>query len=193
MLLKQAIVSPFACPNTVSYGQARRKNPILPSAGASSKSNNMFKSTFPQPPEQRQDAPGHYALVNGLTMYYELRGSGQPLVLLPGGFATIDLSFGQLLPTLSKTRQVIAVELQGHGHTADIDRPLYYELMADDIAALLTHLGLGQVDLFRLFVGRGRGATNCDPASRGGCASSWSPRPPARALAGPPRSAQAWP
>lgn len=115
----------------------------------------MVKSTSPDPPEQHQDAPGHYALVNGLTMYYELHGTGQPLVLLPGGFATIDLSFGQLLPTLSQSRQAIAVELQGHGHTADIDRPLHYELLADDIAALLTHLSLRQADLFGFSLGGG--------------------------------------
>jgi pimeloyl-ACP methyl ester carboxylesterase len=88
-------------------------------------------------------------------MYYELHGTGQPLVLLPGGFATIDLSFRQLLPALAQTRQAIAVELQGHGHTADIDRPLRYELLADDIAALITHLGVGPADLFGFSLGGG--------------------------------------
>ena len=63
-------------------------------------------------------------------------GTGEPLVVIPGGLMTIDM-MGPLLPSLAKTRQVIAVEPQGHGHTADIDRPLTYEQMADDIAALI--------------------------------------------------------
>lgn len=95
-----------------------------------------------------------YASVNGLEMYYEIHGSGEPLVLLPGAFMTID-GFGSLLPTLAESRQVIAVELQGHGHTADIDRPLRFESMADDIAALIAHLGHAQVDLFGYSLGGG--------------------------------------
>ena len=63
-----------------------------------------------------------YAQVKGLDLYYEVHGTGNPLVLLPGGLLTIGLSFGAILPVLAETRQVIAVELQGHGHTADIDR-----------------------------------------------------------------------
>jgi pimeloyl-ACP methyl ester carboxylesterase len=73
-----------------------------------------------------------YAPVNGLSMYHEIHGSGEPLVLLHGGLDTIDTCFGKLLPLLAETRQVIAVELQAHGRTADIDRPLSYELMADE-------------------------------------------------------------
>src|SRR3712207_8350391 len=68
-----------------------------------------------------------YAWVNGLHMYYEIHGTGQPLVLLHGAFSAIGTSFGALLPELATTRQVIAVELQGHGRTADIDRPLSLE------------------------------------------------------------------
>src|SRR5262245_38306214 len=75
-----------------------------------------------------------YAPVNGLSMYYEIHGNGRPLVLLHGGFGTIETDFGQLLPTLAQTRRVIAVEQQGHGHTADVNRPLRYEQMADDVA-----------------------------------------------------------
>jgi len=96
-----------------------------------------------------------YAPVNGVDLYYEVHGIGEPLVLLHGGFATIDLMFGQLLPALAEGRQVIAVELQGHGHTADIDRPLRYELMADDIAALLDHLGVERADIFGYSLGGG--------------------------------------
>src|SRR5829696_1738768 len=76
-----------------------------------------------------------YAPVNGLKMYYEIHGEGQPLVLLHGAFSAIGTSFGALLPELAKSRQVIAFELQAHGRTADIDRPLSIEQLADDVAA----------------------------------------------------------
>jgi pimeloyl-ACP methyl ester carboxylesterase len=97
---------------------------------------------------------GSYALVNGLNIYYEIHGVGEPLVLLAGGFMTIE-AMGQVLSPLSESRQVIAVELQGHGHTADIDRPLSFELMADDIAALIKHLRLEQADIFGFSLGGG--------------------------------------
>src|SRR5262249_22841947 len=96
-----------------------------------------------------------YAAVNGLNMYYEIHGTGQPLVLLHGAFSAIGTSFGQLLPSLAKTRQVIAFELQGHGHTADIDRPLSLEQMADDAAAALQQLGIEQADIFGYSMGAG--------------------------------------
>src|SRR5437763_1541341 len=99
---------------------------------------------------------GSYARVNGLDLYYELHGSGQPHVVLPGSFWTIG-AMGELVPQLALSRRVIAVELQGHGHTADIERPLRYELMADDIAALIRHLGLAQADMFGYSLGGGVG------------------------------------
>src|ERR671938_909633 len=95
---------------------------------------------------------GNYAEVNGLNMYYEIHGSGQPLVLLHGAYMTIDL-MGEIVPALAESRQVIAVELQGHGHTADIDRPLTYEPMADDVAALIGYLGVEQADVFGFSMG----------------------------------------
>src|SRR5260221_11839615 len=101
------------------------------------------------------NAKDSYALVNDLNRYYEIHGSGESLVLLHSGLATIDMLFAQLLPLLAETRQVIAVELQAHGHTADIDRPLRFELMADDIAALIKHLGRGRADLFGYSLGGG--------------------------------------
>ncbi|HEX6479462.1 MAG TPA: alpha/beta hydrolase [Ktedonobacteraceae bacterium] len=101
-----------------------------------------------------KDQRGSYARVNGLDLYYELQGSGQPLVVLPGAFYTIE-AMGELVPQLALSRRVIAVELQGHGHTADIERPLRYESMADDIAALIRHLGLAQADMFGYSLGGG--------------------------------------
>ena len=97
---------------------------------------------------------GDYAEVNGFNIYYEIHGTGQPLVLLHGAYMTIDL-MGEVVPALAESRQVIAVELQGHGRTADIDRPLSYELMADDIAALIEHLALEKADLFGYSMGGG--------------------------------------
>jgi pimeloyl-ACP methyl ester carboxylesterase len=93
--------------------------------------------------------------VHGLDIYYEVYGAGEPLVLLHGALSTIRTSFGKVLPGLAKGRQVIAVELQGHGHTADLDRPLSYEQMADDTAALVRQLGVERADLFGYSMGGG--------------------------------------
>jgi pimeloyl-ACP methyl ester carboxylesterase len=91
---------------------------------------------------------GHYANVNGLKMYYEVHGNGFPLVLIHGGGSTIGTTFGRILPALAKTHKVIAVELQAHGHTADIDRPLSFEQDADDVAELLRQLQIDKADIF---------------------------------------------
>lgn len=98
---------------------------------------------------------GSYISVHGLNMYYEIRGAGQPLVLLHGAFSAIGTSFGKILPGLAETRQVIAFELQAHGHTADIDRPLTIEGMADDVAAALQAMDIQQADVFGYSMGAG--------------------------------------
>ena len=90
-----------------------------------------------------------YAPVNGLKMYYEVYGSGgTPLVLIHGAFSAIGTSFAALIPGLAANRQVIGVELQGHGHTADIDRPMSLEAFADDTVSLVNSLGIEQADYF---------------------------------------------
>jgi len=89
-----------------------------------------------------------YAQVNGLNMYYEIHGTGRPLVLLHGNLSTIDVDFGRIIPALAKTRQVIAVEQQAHGHTADIDRPLTIQNWTDDTAVLLRSLDVTGADVF---------------------------------------------
>jgi len=94
-----------------------------------------------------------YASLNGIQLYYEVRGSGRPLVLLHGGVLTIDLTFGPLLTPLAAGRQVIAVELQGHGHTAIGDRPMTIEALASDVVALLDQLGIAEADLFGFSLG----------------------------------------
>lgn len=103
---------------------------------------------------QNTAVQGKYASINGLEMYYEVHGSGgTPLILLHGAFSAIGTSFAAMLPQLAQGRQVIGVELQGHGRTADIDRPLRIETMADDVAALVKHLGFEKVDLYGYSMG----------------------------------------
>ena len=95
-----------------------------------------------------------YAPVNGLQMYYEIHGSGgRPLLLLHGGLFNIDLQFGEVLPGLAETRQVIATDFQAHGRTGDIDRPLTSANLASDVLELLKHLGIPRVDVFGFSVG----------------------------------------
>src|SRR3989442_12432951 len=87
--------------------------------------------------------PGKYAEVNGINLYYETHGSGRPLILLHGGLGSGEM-FGPVLPLLAERHQVVGADLQGHGRTADMDRPLDVRLMAGDIAALIDHLGLAK-------------------------------------------------
>src|SRR6266700_916188 len=95
-----------------------------------------------------------YAPVNGLNLFYEIHGTGEPLILLHGGLGATEI-FSDIMPSLSNSRQVIAVDLQAHGRTADIDRPLSYEAMADDIAALIKYLGLEKADVMGYSLGGG--------------------------------------
>ncbi|MCE7982483.1 MAG: alpha/beta hydrolase [Caldilinea sp. CFX5] len=106
---------------------------------------------------ETQKVTSGYADVNGLQMYYEIHGaahSGPPLVVLHGAYMTIH-AMGKIVPLLAQSRQVIAAEMQGHGHTADIDRPLTYEQMADDVAALLEQLNVEQADVLGYSMGGG--------------------------------------
>lgn len=104
--------------------------------------------TADEPREKSAKAEGKYAAVNGLKMYYETHGAGKPLVVLHGAFG-----WATDYPLLSKTHQLIAPELQGHAHTADIDRPLTVEQMADDVAALLKQLKIERADVFGYSMG----------------------------------------
>src|SRR5207302_1541921 len=97
---------------------------------------------------------GQYAEVNGINLYYETHGAGRPLILLHGGLGSGEM-FGPVLPALAERHQVIAVDLQGHGRTADIDRPIDVRLMAGDIAALIDHLRLATPDLMGYSLGGG--------------------------------------
>jgi pimeloyl-ACP methyl ester carboxylesterase len=96
-----------------------------------------------------------YAPVNGLKMYYEIHGSGEPVVLLHGAFMAISGDWNDWIGALSKTRKVIAVEMQGHGRTADIKRDITYENLADDVAALLDYLKIPNADIIGYSLGAG--------------------------------------
>jgi pimeloyl-ACP methyl ester carboxylesterase len=97
---------------------------------------------------------GAYADVNGLHLYYETHGAGKPLILLHGGLGSGEM-FGPVIGALAASRQVIVPDLQGHGRTADVDRPIDIKLMADDIAALIDHLGLEKPDVVGYSLGGG--------------------------------------
>lgn len=101
-----------------------------------------------------QDAHSGFAPVNGLNLYYEIHGEGQPLIMLHGGVSASE-SFGRNLTELAKTRKVIALHLQGHGRTKDIDRPLRFESMADDVAALMAFLKIEKADVLGYSLGGG--------------------------------------
>src|SRR5688572_23797948 len=102
-----------------------------------------------------QESKTGYAPVNGLKMYYEVHGRGDPVVVLHGSFMTITNNWTAMIPRLSKSRQVIAVEMQGHGRTADINRAFSYENLADDIATLLDYMKIKQVDVLGYSMGGG--------------------------------------
>ncbi|QNR85000.1 alpha/beta hydrolase [Pedobacter riviphilus] len=97
--------------------------------------------------QQLKPAESGYAPVNGLKVYYEVYGEGKPLVLLHGAFMTIETNWGQLIPELSKTRKVIAVELQGHGHTPFSDRKLDQSTLASDVEGVMNHLKVDSADV----------------------------------------------
>src|SRR5690349_19617214 len=97
---------------------------------------------------------GQYADVNGINLYYETHGAGRPMILLHGGLGSGEM-FGPVLPQLAERHQVVTVDLQGHGRTADIDRPIDIRLMAGDIAALIEHLGLDRPDVVGYSLGGG--------------------------------------
>src|ERR1700737_4773853 len=95
---------------------------------------------------------GKYASVNGINLYYEIHGTGKPLILLHGGVETFA-TFAAIAPTLALDHQVIGVDLYGHGHTALTERPIRFEHMADDIAGLIQHLGLEKADVLGFSLG----------------------------------------
>jgi len=102
----------------------------------------------------KSNPKGHYADINGLKLYYEIHGAGKPVILLHGGLGALEM-FGPNLEALTESHQVIALDLQGHGRTADIDRPLSVLLMADDVAGLIRYLKLDRPDIVGYSLGGG--------------------------------------
>src|SRR6186997_3462838 len=117
-------------------------------SGCNNPQDTKMNNSSTEPKEVMQDSISDYAPVNGLNMYYEIHGTGTPLVLIHGGGSTIQTTFGRVLHSFAKTHKVIAVEMQAHGHTADIDRPLSFEQDADDVAELLKQLNIDKADIF---------------------------------------------
>ncbi|HSC37334.1 MAG TPA: alpha/beta hydrolase, partial [Chitinophagaceae bacterium] len=106
----------------------------------------MFAASQSNGQQIKPSASG-YAPVNGIKVYYEVYGGGRPLVLLHGAFMTIDMNWGQLIPELSKTRKVIAIELQGHGHTPFSDRKLSFPALASDVTGVMDYLKIDSADV----------------------------------------------
>ena len=119
-----------------------------PSSAGSTRISTMTRA----PRARLAPVSSGYADVNGIKLYHEIYGQGEPLVLLHGGLMTIGEMFAPLEP-FAKTHKVIAVELQGHGRTADTDRPLSFATLGDDIAALLDHLNIAKTDIVGLSLG----------------------------------------
>ena len=107
----------------------------------------LFFTVFPSYGQQGKPADSGYVPVNGIKVYYEVYGEGRPLVLLHGAFYTIQMNWGQLIPELSKTRKVIAIELQGHGHTPFSDRKLDMATLASDVAGVMDYLKVDSADV----------------------------------------------
>src|SRR2546429_1002597 len=97
-------------------------------------------------------ATGHRVKINGMRMYYEVSGAGEPLIVLHGAYMNIP-TMGAIIPELAKTHRVYALELQGHGRTTDIDRPITYPNLADDVAAFMDAVGLRKADVFGYSMG----------------------------------------
>jgi pimeloyl-ACP methyl ester carboxylesterase len=123
----------------------------------------MFRATFiatalavAGPASTQAEPTGERVQVNGMEMYYEVSGAGEPLIVLHGAYMTIP-SMGPIIPKLAETHKVYAVELQGHGRTNDIDRPITYQNLADDVAAFMEAVGLEQADVFGYSMGAATG------------------------------------
>ena len=97
--------------------------------------------------QQIKPSNSGYAPVNGIKVYYEVYGEGKPIILLHGAFYTINMNWGQLIPELSKTRKVIAIEMQGHGHTPYSDRKLDIKTLAKDVEKLMDYLKIDSADV----------------------------------------------
>src|ERR1700740_1774702 len=113
----------------------------------------IFLTVFQSNGQNTKPAASGYAPVNGIKVYYEVYGKGTPIVLLHGAFYTIDMNWGQLIPELSKTRKIIALEMQGHGHSPYADRQVSITTLASDVEGVMDYLKIDRADV----AGYGRG------------------------------------
>src|ERR1700704_327623 len=107
----------------------------------------LFFTVFQSNGQQSKPAGSGYVPVNGIKGYYEVYGEGKPIVLLHGAFMTIEMNWGELIPELSKTRKVIAIEMQGHGHTPFSDRELSITTLASDVEKVMDFLKIDSADI----------------------------------------------
>ena len=107
----------------------------------------LFLTAFKSNGQQIKPAKSGYAPVNGIEVYYEVYGEGKPLILLHGAFYTIEMNWGQLIPELSKTRKIIAIEFQGHGHSPYSDRKLDIATLARDVEGVMDYLKIDTADV----------------------------------------------
>ena len=107
----------------------------------------LFFTVFQSNGQQSKPADSGYVPVNGIKVYYEVYGEGRPIILLHGAFMTIELNWGKVIPELSKTRKVIAIELQGHGHTPYSDRKLDFATLASDVEGVMNYLKVDSADV----------------------------------------------
>ena len=133
----------------------RAGSQVAPGARASAKQLNLVQIQQHQTMKTAALPTTGYAPVNGVNMYYEVHGTGEPVVLLHGSFMTITTNWQDMIAALSMTRTVVAVEMQGHGRTRDIERDFSYESLADDIAALVDYLNVGKADVIGYSMGGG--------------------------------------
>lgn len=111
---------------------------------------------LPMPAFGQTDPIGANVSVNGMDMYYEVSGTGDPLIVLHGAYMNIP-TMGEIIPLLAKTHKVYALEFQGHGRTGDIDRPITYPSLADDVAAFMDEVGIEKADVFGYSMGAAAG------------------------------------
>ena len=107
----------------------------------------LFFTVFQSNGQQSKPTDSGYVPVNGIKVYYEVYGEGRPIVLLHGAFYTIEMNWGQLIPELSKTRKVIAIELQGHGHSPYSERKMDFPTLASDVEGVMDHLKVDSADV----------------------------------------------
>ncbi|MES2512936.1 MAG: alpha/beta hydrolase [Bacteroidota bacterium] len=139
--IKKNLVKTLFCVSCIWFITACKNEPVTQNI-------QVIKNDTTQPPMlETIFFKSGYSKVNGLNLYYEIYGAGKPLILIHGGGSTIQTNYGQLIPLLAKNRQVVAIELQAHGRTADRDTPLSFQQDADDVAALLKNLQIDKADI----------------------------------------------